>query len=61
MNVVPSGDRMLVEKGKPFCISRELPTFIQVSDGASREPLGGNYFLPTFRLYETAIIKALFP
>jgi hypothetical protein len=51
---------MLVEKGKPFCISRELQAVFQVSDGASREPLGGNYFLPTFRLYETAIIKALF-
>jgi hypothetical protein len=52
---------MLVEKGKSFCVSRELPTVFQVSDGASREPLGGNYFLPTFRLYETTIIKALFP
>jgi hypothetical protein len=52
---------MLVEQGKSFCISRELPTVFQVSDSASREPLGGNYFLPTFRLYETASIKALFP
>jgi hypothetical protein len=52
---------MWVEKGKPFCISRELPTIFQISDGASREQLGDNYFLPTFRLYETAIIKVLFP
>jgi hypothetical protein len=50
-------DRMSVEQGKPFCISRELPTLFQVSDSASREPLGGNYFLPTFRLYETIIIR----
>jgi hypothetical protein len=51
---------MLVEKGKPFYNSRELPTVFQVGDGASREPLGCNYFLTTFRLYETAIIKSLF-
>jgi hypothetical protein len=50
---------MLVEKGKPFCISRELLTVFQVSDGASRERLGGDYFLPIFRLYETTIIKFL--
>jgi hypothetical protein len=52
---------MSVEKGKPFCISRELQAVFQVSDGASRETLGSNYFLPIFRLYETPIIKALFP
>jgi hypothetical protein len=55
----PVRDRMSVEQGKPFCISRELPMVFQVSDSASREPLGGNDFLPTFRLYETIIIKSL--
>jgi hypothetical protein len=55
----PVRDRMLVERGKQFCNSRELQTVFQVSDGASRETLGGNYFLPTFRLYETTIIKSL--
>jgi hypothetical protein len=52
---------MSVEKGNLAHVSRELPTVFQVSDGASREPLGGDYFLPTFRLYETPIIKVLFP
>jgi hypothetical protein len=52
---------MSVEKGNLAHVSRELPTVFQVSGGASREPLGDNYFLPTFRLYETTIIKVLFP
>jgi hypothetical protein len=57
----PVRDRMLVEQGKPSCISRELPTVFQVSDGASRELLGGDCVsTDIFRLYETAIIKVLF-
>jgi hypothetical protein len=49
---------MLVENGNVTNLSRELPAVFQNTVGASREPFGGDYFLPTFRLYETAIIKA---
>jgi hypothetical protein len=44
----PVRDRMSVEQGKPFCISRELPMVPIVHDGASREPYIGMFFYQHF-------------
>jgi hypothetical protein len=36
-------------KGNVMYTSRELPAVFQNTVGASRETLGGDYFVPTFR------------